>query len=369
MKRKQNVIIFSAGESVRNGMVEYIKRKIEDSGICCYDWRDLFKDAHNSENIALLPNLSKKIPTFDFALIIAEGVDTVKLRGGKAESAIRDNVIFELGLCTMALGCERVILLAEEGIHIPDDLIGVGKIGVEYITFRKGEIDTSIEQIETFIGNKTAQNNKAYFSQVDAIINHINVNADTVSPVFIGAAVSSAEAYYLNFIIRLLENIDKGFSYRNSKEDIVFIPEKIKIKVLFPTNINSLIRNRIVSYYERENISEFTIKNAGIRDLFFYGIYNEEKNELTVFDIPTSITASYSVVNSILNIESDEDYDLTAEERFITKELDVYAYALEKLLSPDISNQRLNFIKDPLKKERVLEALKKVELVRPVDIG
>lgn len=79
------------------------------------------------EQIALLPALLKKIPTFDFALIVAEGVDTVKLRGSEERSAIRDNVIFELGLCTMALGAERVILLAEENVRIPEDLIGVGK--------------------------------------------------------------------------------------------------------------------------------------------------------------------------------------------------------------------------------------------------
>ena len=135
MRRKQNVIIFSAGESVRNGNVEYIRNKLEEKDIFCFDWRLLFNQAHNTEQIALLPSLSKKIPTFDFALIVAEGVDTVKLRGNEEQIAIRDNVIFELGLCVMALGVERVILLAEESVRIPEDLIGVGKIGIEYVTF------------------------------------------------------------------------------------------------------------------------------------------------------------------------------------------------------------------------------------------
>ena len=103
MRRKQNVIIFSAGESIRNGSVEYIKSRLCKKDIICYDWRELFIKAHDMDNIALLPSLSKKIPTFDFAIIIAEAVDTVRFRG-EEQISMRDNVIFELGLCIMALG-------------------------------------------------------------------------------------------------------------------------------------------------------------------------------------------------------------------------------------------------------------------------
>ena len=60
MRRKQNVIIFSAGESVRNGNVAYIQRKLEEREIACFDWRALFSQAHNMDQIALLPSLSKK---------------------------------------------------------------------------------------------------------------------------------------------------------------------------------------------------------------------------------------------------------------------------------------------------------------------
>lgn len=81
MRRKQNVIIFSAGESVRNGNVEYISKKLKERGIEYFDWRALFNCAHDAGNIALLPSLTKKIPTFDFALIFAETVDELKLRG------------------------------------------------------------------------------------------------------------------------------------------------------------------------------------------------------------------------------------------------------------------------------------------------
>ncbi len=189
MRRKQNVIIFSAGESVRNGNVEYIEHKLREQNIVCFDWRSLFKQAHDIEHIALLPSLSKKIPTFDFALIFAEGVDKVKLRDTEEIATMRDNVVFELGLCVMALGVERVILLAEESIRIPEDLIGIGKVGIEYVTFNSTKREEAVQEVSEIISNKADAFANKFETQLDKIINHININSDLISPVFIGAAV------------------------------------------------------------------------------------------------------------------------------------------------------------------------------------
>ena len=87
-----------------------------------------------------------------------------------------------------------------------------------------------------------------------------------------------------------------------------------------------------------------------------------KNNELIVIDVPTSITASYVVVKSVLSIESDDDYDQLAEERFATKEMDVYAFALSKLLSYDVAKERISFIRDETKKEYVLRKLKDVSI-------
>ena len=154
MKRKQNLIIFSAGESVRNGSVDYLKEKLSEKNICCRDWRELFKNANDSEHIALLPVLMKKIPTFDFALVFAEGVDST-FAHGETQRSMRDNVLFELGMSIASLGAERVILLAQDNVHIPDDLAGIGKIGVDCIRFHEDELDESVEAVESSIVRKT----------------------------------------------------------------------------------------------------------------------------------------------------------------------------------------------------------------------
>ena len=83
---------------------------------------------HDSEHIALLPSLSKKIPTFDFALIFAE-----------------------------------------DSIHIPDDLIGVGKLGVKHISYVSSDFDLSVDQLSCLLTK--LNNNK--------IQKHINNRANT----------------------------------------------------------------------------------------------------------------------------------------------------------------------------------------------
>ena len=368
MRRKQNVIIFSAGESVRNGNVAYIQRKLEEREIACFDWRALFSQAHNMEQIALLPSLSKKIPTFDFALIFAEAVDTVRFRGDCEQDAMRDNVIFELGLCVMALGIERVILLAEKSIRIPEDLVGVGKIGIEYVAFDSFKKDSSIDKVGEIIEQKSDAFSERFTSQLDRIIEHINTNSDLISPVFIGAAVSSAEAYYLNFIIRLLENTDNGFSPKNNPDMTYNFPERFAIKIIIPTSVDLLSRQAISEFYSKNQVDEFVIHQAGTRGLFFNGIFDEQNGLLTIIDIPTSITASYAVVNSVLNMDSDDEYDSLAEERFVTKEMDIYAFALNKLLLPEVASKRLSFIKSDDKKARIIRHLRNVSIVIK-DIG
>lgn len=363
MKRTQNVILFSAGESVRNGKVEIIENKLKESGICCVDWRELFQTAHDMHNIALLPALVKKIPTFDFALIFAEAVDKVALRGGQEINAMRDNVIFELGMCIMALGTERVVLLAEESVHLPEDLIGVGKTGIEYITYQEKNFDESVALVERTFQNFMKMQEEQLKHQIDSIIGHIQKNAEEISPVFIGAAVASAEAYYTNFIVRLLEHSNQTFSRKSEPDKKYPFPEDFRFQVMVPQSADEMTGSAIADYYKEQEMEEFLIENAGMRGLFFWGQYNEERNELVIVDIPTSITASYSVVNSILNIDSDAEYDTLAEERFVTKELDIYAYTLKKLLLPQVGEKRLVFIKDKEKKKNLIEKLKKVELI------
>lgn len=76
---------------------------------------------------AVLSELVKCLPTFEFAVFVFSPDDTVKLRGAEF-SAVRDNVIFELGLFMGALGPERCFYLVPRNamaLHLPSDLAGI----------------------------------------------------------------------------------------------------------------------------------------------------------------------------------------------------------------------------------------------------
>lgn len=92
---------------------------------------NLFTRQNEEQKYALLPSLLKKIPTFDFAIILATPDELVlRVRSGQTDEykGMRDNVIFEMGLCVMALGCNKTIILQHKDVYLFDDLIGVSDI-------------------------------------------------------------------------------------------------------------------------------------------------------------------------------------------------------------------------------------------------
>ena len=79
---------------------------------------------------SVLSDLVKNLPRFDFAAFVFSPDDTVKLRGMEF-LAVRDNVIFELGLFMGALGPSRCFYLVPRhvpALHLPSDLAGINAL-------------------------------------------------------------------------------------------------------------------------------------------------------------------------------------------------------------------------------------------------
>jgi hypothetical protein len=79
-----------------------------------------------------LEDLMRRLPVFDFAVLILTPDDLRVSRGQEAQDA-RDNVIFELGICLGALGRDRVFFLKPRDVQLalPSDLAGVTPL--EYV--------------------------------------------------------------------------------------------------------------------------------------------------------------------------------------------------------------------------------------------
>ena len=316
MKNNHNIILFSSGVSEDSGLVAFVTADLQKRGFNCHCWRDLFRNSNDQNAIALLPTLIKKIPTFDFAILICEGHDrTVLLRNGTetAYKTMRDNVLFEIGLCSMALGMERVILLADEDVHLPEDLYGLhSELALQRIvlnTGSEGDIFHMLDQVEAYIWSKQM----------------------VYSPVVIGASASTASGYVTNFVFRCLDSIFDGFTDVQSGEWIVPDAQNLDMEIMIPyrftSNTSRIARER------QQHMRKAIIPGARRRNLEFNYIKDGER--IILRDYPTTLVTSYSTARTILNLKADDTSDPMAEQRFVAKELNLFEAALHALLERD----------------------------------
>lgn len=73
-----------------------------------------------------IDSLEKKAKSVDFSLFIFSPDDIVIIRNQK-KAAVRDNIVFELGLFIGALGKDRCFILKPRGVdlYLPTDLLGM----------------------------------------------------------------------------------------------------------------------------------------------------------------------------------------------------------------------------------------------------
>ena len=337
--RSQNIIMFSSGISEHNGILLYVKEALEKQGYSCSYWRDLFRGANDTRNIALLPMLIKKIPTFDFALLICEGHDeTTMIRNGKTERihTMRDNVLFEIGLCVMALGLNRVILLTDGSVRLPEDLQGVGKnTAIKTVCYAEGQDESyreAVNQTIDYLQDITGRmQDTMHLDQVIGDIDvHIHDNIGRLYPTVIGAAVSTANGYMSNFILRTLEKCDMGLILDDAPDQLTYFPdEKVFMHIVLPMEYSPETPAR--SRAKMQSLSVGSAPSARFRQAEFR--YRILGDELHIYDYPTTLVTGYQTARIILAINADDQSDAEAEKRFNAKELDLFENALRSLMS------------------------------------
>lgn len=326
--RQINVVLFSSGVSEQNGILEHVTGQLTERGYNCIYWRDLFSGAHDMNNIALLPMLIKKIPSFDFAVLICEGHDrTFIQRDGVEEEThtMRDNVLFEIGLCVMALGLSRTILLTDELVRMPDDLTGNNN------TLAVKRVIYSPEKITSYqaAGQMLIDYMQSFQSAISHIDRYIRENMHTISPVVIGAATSTACGYVGNFVFRTLERIDSGILLQDEEQTRTFPQEKIFLHIILPEEYSSDTPDK--AYLMIRELKMGSVPKARMRSAEFRYILKQD--ELHIYDYPTTLVTSYNTARIILSLDADDDADLDAKDRFIAKEMDLFEGSLRALLN------------------------------------
>lgn len=316
---KTNIVIFSSGLSAQCGITDSIKNTLNAMGYNCVDWHALFSNAKDSNNIALLPMLIKKIPTFDFGVLICEGHDTTYISRGEHSETVktmRDNVLFEIGLCAMAIGLNRTILVADADVHLPDDLKGKhGALALKRIPLPACKDPHTLD---------IAQICRDIHAHIDAEKEHLN-------QIVIGAAASSACGYATNFICRTLEHIDEEIIIRDgeSERSVTVSPTQVYLHIVLPNHVDPEVLSSIKS--EQNALLRGTVPTARNRPAEFRFYFDGE--DIHIVDYPTNIVTSYDTARIILEMDADDLYDETATDRFVSKEMSLYKSTLKTVLS------------------------------------
>lgn len=356
--RQQNVIVFSSGRNKR--IAHEISRGL-DSAVCrAVVWDEFFNKIYGEEytitkSYALFPFLVKKIPSFDYAIIVAGDDDRMRKNSGEGREYVtaRDNVIFELGLCSMALGDKRVIIVHHEDVRLIDDLRGYGaaaqqKIRDGVLGFEDTVLSSSNVQLKTFDYN--AESDLSLIAK--AISDYIRSTREAYSPVVVGAACSTALGYKDNFLMafsKAVENVDfsspGSAMYGNDDapwlREILSCPEAVELHVLLPS-MNSVESNpRLLSdtraflaehlYGQRGTFADCKIRDVTRTIVFCCKLVD---GKLIVLDLPTTLLASQRTAQKVLDIKADDAIEQEHLSRILAKEIDLFRYTLRQFLLP-----------------------------------
>lgn len=151
---KTRIIIFAAKEQQR--FVEELQSRFYHDQYSVEVWTDGFFTLSKS----YIENFSNLKLYYDFAVVLLSGDDLVYQRGKKIPVA-RDNVILELGMCIEAFSMSKTIIIQEQVVQMPSDLLGVQTISYslaerDSLGAVTGAIAAKIKShIEKFIQNDT----------------------------------------------------------------------------------------------------------------------------------------------------------------------------------------------------------------------
>lgn len=354
--RQQNVIIFSSRKNKR--VAHEIARGLAGDICRAVVWDEFFNKIYGEEytltkSYALFPFLIKKIPSFDYAIIVAGDDDRMRKNGegGREYVTARDNVIFELGLCAMALGDKRVIIVHHKDVRLIDDLRGYGEEAQRRIC--EGEIgleDTVLSssnvQLKTFDYGAESD-----FGEIARRIgDYIRETCDSYSPVVVGAACATALGYRDNFLMAFSKAVEKtdftvpGSAMCGGKDapwlrEALSHPENVEIHVLLPS-MESVEKHPEVLSNTRAFLGEHlygqngTFADCKIMDpARTIGFCCKSMNgRLHVIDMPTTLLASQKTAQKILDIKADDAIEKDHLSRLLAKEIDLFRNTLAQFL-------------------------------------
>ena len=228
----------------------------------CVVWNDnVFK-----YNKSFLETLLNSASLFDFGFLIFTKDDLAIVRDEAFEEA-RDNVIFEYGLFLGRLGVERAFILAEEGVKIPSDFLGITL--------------AQIPTLETPDGKKSVLSN-----QMDEELSKLKkLIDDYVRLGHLGLLPSTviAISYYENFVKLVSDWINDNIGAIPCGEEKY---ATARLRIVIPSDLDADIKKRASLYYRKQGLSDSAINSKG-RNYPVHFADKVEGDEMVIYDMPT----------------------------------------------------------------------------------
>lgn len=312
-----NIFIGSSGNALR--IAQAIKKnlaRILHADIQC--WNDKFFEPEDGT----LENLYKKVIFYDFAVFVATIDDALTQKrirdhntiSTKKCQAVRDNVVFEYGLFSGALGKKHVFLVVEEGADIPTDFYGVTHIRVK----TKKDKD----------GRKSLLEPKKCYQKLAEVIS----SESMVSRISLLPSTASAFSYYDNFLTVVSKAIMNAETIYVGDQMIRLDPEKTTIHVVLPKQLAPDLKPCAQKYYAKEGVEEAKLKLPQ-KDFSFKVKYDIDR--IDIYDVPVILSSSFRAVTLYIG----EDYIGPKPEvhMCLQRETEGFAQTLRHLIERDVS--------------------------------
>lgn len=256
---KPRVFIGSSREAV--SLAKVISEALADTCFCEV-WCDHFFDV----NASSFDTLCKKAILFDFAILLGAGDDLSLIRN-HLHQTIRDNVLFEYGLFTGALGRQRTFILLHTKSKIPSDLYGVTTL-----SFR---------------------NEEELRQQCRLLLRTIEQEY-SVCRISMLPSTASAIAYFENFISPLCQALLSTQQIQTDSETIHFDLAAGKIRVMVPQTLEQDLKPTAALYRLQNQLIPCQIQapHRAIKAL----CRKEASGAYCIYDIPTCLNASYIAI-------------------------------------------------------------------------
>lgn len=258
--------IFIGSSTAGISIAEKVKTNLLTIGDC-FTW--------NEPNIwepnrSTFENLLRMVSYFDFGVFVATA-DDLTLTNDKLVIEPRDNVILEMALFCGAMGRDKSFLLVEDSIKLPTDFSGI------YMPRFKKLDNSTIKTVCDEYASKIEEHYR---------LGHLSLYPTT----------ALAIGYYKNFIAGLVDSAQEaevleidGIKYSD-----------FKLKIVVPTDLKGMIREKAAQFYKRNGFTENAMKTKYRKHPAWFKIDPKQAPIAVLYDMPSTLTGIDDAIEMIL---------------------------------------------------------------------